>query len=303
MFVVKCQILKNFSIDPLSIFYDPKVFFIQTFNSFINFKQYFHHIIFQEFTETGYLKEIKVSKFQSIFNTLNIINISILISSLIILIPINLIRRSKNNTHKIDVNYLLLIILICIFISGVFNISKHWYDAGYIYALLSILFIFFIGENYSKLIYYKIGKILFIYFSFISIISQIILISRNYYPFLNGYPGPGIPIGIYERNNIKNDIINASNICNINSIESKNLIIDDYTYWYFSKSKWPMSITYIWLDQKEELIKPFLRKSRSDGIIVNCSSMPNGYVRFMKKSGAICCISKESLSNATSVSD
>jgi len=288
--------LKSNALDLSNVLKNPPLFFSQLFDSIFKIPRYFYNLTFQEFSETSYTEAIKVGDLTKFINYLIVFNTALLIVSIVAFSLLFIWFKTSSSSIGICI----ILIIFCLLVSSVINIPKHWYDSGYLYALLSIAAIFFVGNNYSKLIEQKFFIALLIYFFIISIFSQLIFTNRYLKSYINGYVGPGMQIGIYEKLDIKKSIKNALEICLINSIDSKNLIIDDVTYLYFQKTKFPMPITYLWVDSNEVEVDKVIYSTNSDGIIVHCSSLPEKYINIMQKSGPICCVSKQSLQNSLS---
>jgi hypothetical protein len=291
------QFLRSFSIDPISLFYDPLLFFDQTYHSLIRFPEYIQKLGFQEWSQVNYLPNSPLSVFAKIANILLGINAVIIFLGLMILLPYQYSRKDFIAGRFITVNLALLTLFVCMLISGVFNLTKHWYDAGYLYALMMIILIFFIGENYSGKLYDEVGQKIFFYLGAVALLSQVIFVDRNLSAFMNGYVGPGIQIGKYESENLHDDLVAVSRTCDLDPVNSKKLVVDDFTYGYFKKSKWPMAISYIWVNNDKESIDLLFSMADSGGMAVYCSSVPDQFKPFVKKEGNICCMSKNQLKN------
>jgi hypothetical protein len=135
----------------------------------------------------------------------------------------------------------------------------------------------------------------------VALLSQIVLIQRYLPTFIAGYAGPSISIAKYDKRKFQHDLSAASLACNIDPIQSKKLVVDDYTYLYFQKSKWPMAITYIWLGNDDKSIRQFFLKVDSDGLVVSCSPMLEPFKLFVKREGNVCCITKEALKSLSTL--
>jgi len=75
---------------------------------------------------------------------------------------------------------------------------------------------------------------------------------------------------------------------------------------YFQKSKWPMAITYIKLccddeSSRDRFLRQFVSQVDSDGLVVNCTAMPEPYMSVVKREGNVCCIPKNDLKNLSSL--
>ena len=97
----------------------------------------------------------------------------------------------------------------------------------------------------------------------------------------------------FDKNKFQSNMAKLESQCKINSITSKNLIVDDYTYLHFRKTKTPMSFTYIYFQGNEKSINNFYTNVSSDGLIVKCSMLDQNAQ--INKAGNICCISGKDL--------
>jgi hypothetical protein len=285
------NILKSFSINPLSIFYKPVSFFKDLYYSVLSFPKYINQISFMNLTDIGYLPAIKLNNFQKFTNFL--IGLSVL--GVFTYLFINL-RKKIIRKKTALINFILFVFFVCAIISALFNTQKNWYDAGYIYVILCITLIFFVGENKEMLPSNLNLKRLFIFLAVLSLFSQGIFISRYLPQFLKGFTGPGVAILNHESNKIRQDIDLLAKDCEINLISAKNLIVDDFTYFYLTKNKFPIPITYLFFSSggDENILRNFFSKANPDGLIARCG-IPNE--SFSKNRNGLCCISKANLLN------
>ena len=162
--------------------------------------------------------------------------------------------------------------------------------------MLCIALICFIGENKEMLPSNLSLKRLFIFFAVLSLFSQAIFILRYLPEFLEGFKGPGVSILNHESNKIRQDIDLLAQDCDISLISAKNLIVDDFTYFYLTKNKFPIPITYLYFSSSgdENILRNFFSKTNPDGLIARCG-IPNE--SFSKNRNGLCCISKANLLN------
>jgi hypothetical protein len=285
--------LQSFSFDPASLFYAPRYFFEQLVDSLSRSSLYWTQIGFLERPEVGYLPTSPLSIYAHIANLFIKINLTILFFIMVVFLPYHYYRKDVVTGRVVTVNLILFILVLCGIISAIFNLPKHWYDAGYLYALSLIVVVFFVGENFSGEIRRKITRIIFLYLGSVALLSQVIFINRNLPVFLDGFTGPGKPIGVYEEKQYRNDLMAATKACDIDPRRSKKLVVDDWTYGYLRKSKLPMPFTFIWLDNNEKDRQLFFSKVDSDGMVVSCSSVPTEYRQLLTRTGNICCASKK----------
>lgn len=287
--------LKSFSFDPLSIMHDPKLFFRNVYDSFFNLTKYLHQLGFQKHTDIAYLPIKPLNIFAKISNFFIKLDFVVIFLTLLVFVPLQYYRRDIISGRFVTINFMLTVLLGCTVISAMFNLPKNWYDAGYIYSLLLIILIFFAGENFPSLWQMRHVRKLAIYLGVVALLSQAVLIQRYLPAFLAGYAGPSISIAKYDNAKTQRDLAEASRTCGIDPVNSKKIVVDDQTYLYFHKSKWPMPITYIRFETNEVSMRGFFAKVNSDGLMVSCSSMPASFIRFSKSVGNICCISKDGL--------
>lgn len=285
-------ILKSFSLDPALLYKEPLNFLYQAFISLLFFGKYLLQLGFQSKTDINYLPPLPLGFFATSVNIFVWLNFTLAFYFICKL----LLRHYWLDVFKknfFTINTTLLLLTLCLIIGGIFNIPKNWYDAGYFYSVLIIVWIFFIVEN-SFEIPRLFAKRLYFYLACVALISQIVLIYRNLPSFLGGYVGPSISIVEYKHNKGMSEISAAALACGIDPIHSKKLILDDYTYLYFRRSSQPMPITYIFYDGNPVAAQKFISESDSDGLITRCSSI-GAYTPFAKHAGEVCCIPKNDL--------
>lgn len=294
-------LFKSFSFDPLLIFSDTRSFFDQAYNSITWFKKYLHQIGFQRYTDIAYLPSFRVKPLAQIANIFIKFNFALMFLALLAFLPFQYLKNDILKGRIVTINSALIVLLICGLISAVFNLPKNWYDAGFVYALLLIILVFFVGENFPDVFRKRITRIFFVYVGLVSLLSQGVFISRNLPAFLNGYAGPSVSIVKWNSEKMQADIIAASQTCSIDIVGGKKLVVDDYTYLYLRKTKWPMPITYIWAENNDKSIREFFSTVGSDGLIVNCTAMLSPYLSVVRREGDVCCIPKNELANLASL--
>ena len=295
------KMLKSYSLDPASLLYNPLYFFDQAYQSLMRFPTYLHQLGFQKHTDVSYLPNLPLSLSAKVSNIFIYLNVAVAFFTLMIALPLKYYRKDVVTGRLVTINLVLLTLFCCVLISAIFNLPKNWYDAGYLYALLLIIIIFFLGENYSDLFQKTAARKAFIYLGVAALLSQSVFVYRNLPAFMDGYTGPGVSIAKYDSIKTQDDLLAASRACSIDPVHSKKVVVDDYTYLYFQKSKWPMAITYIWFLPDDKSIRQFFSKVDSDGLVVNCTGILAPYMPFVKREGNICCIPKNELKNLLSL--
>jgi hypothetical protein len=299
-------LLKSFSFDPASLLYDPRHFFDQTYQSWMRSPRYLEQLGFRSETDIGYLPGLPRNVFAWLANIFIKMNVSVAFLGLLVLLPFQFYRKDVVAGRFVTVNLVLLVLYGCALTNATFNLPKNWYDAGYLYALLLIIIIFSLGENFPGIFQKASAEKVFLYLGAVALLSQAVFIQRNLPEFLAGFAGPGVSIAKYDAIKTHDDLEAASRSCNIDPARSKKVVVDDYTYLYFRKSKWPMAITYIWPccdddSMRDKFFRQFFSKVDSDGLVVNCTPMLAPYLPVVKREGNVCCISKNDLVNLSSL--
>jgi hypothetical protein len=267
----------------------------------IRFTKYLHQLGFQQKTDAGYLPDLPLDTSAKFANILIRFNFAVAFFTLMIALPFQYYRKDVVVGRFVTVNFIILVLFWCVLIGAIFNLPKNWYDAGYLYALMVIILIFFIGEDFNGVFQKPFVRKLYIYIGTVSLLSQAVFIHRNLPAFMEGFTGPGVSIVKYNSNKAHNNLLSASRACNIDPVHSKKIVVDDYTYYYFSKSKWPMAITYIIANRDDKSIREFFSIADSDGLVASCEAIPASYRTLVKKEGNICCIAKNELKNLLSL--
>lgn len=281
--------LKGFSIDPSLLFRDPIEFLKKIYESLRRTAEYFQHISFQTEYQWNYLKPQEKSLFISILNFLFRLNITLAALGLVIGLAFYYVKDLKQK-KALSINLLLIFLFLIIIISALFNLTKNFYDADYLYTLLVITLVIFIAENRIFYIKPRITIYVVTYLSLISIASQYIFTTHNLTAFENGFTGPGIAMNQYQRS--QPAIKAAAKQCNIDPINSNFVITDDLTYGYFRKSHGPIAYTYIFIDSRPDTFKRVLENLDSSGVILSCSVMREDLRAKSLEVDGICCVSK-----------
>ncbi len=289
------HLLKSFSFDPLSLFYSPQTFLDNSLGSLANFKKYLHQIGFQASTDLNYLPPHKVGLVAQLANLLISTNFIAVFFGLSFCLPYLYWRNDIKRKRFQTINGVLLSLLFCLFISAVFNLPKNWYDAGYVYTVLIIILVFFIAENFPDKFFKPAVRKAMVYLFMVSILSQVVFLHRNLIDFFKGYAGPGVPLINYHSNESTKEIEAASEVCNINPVSGKSIIVDDYTYLFFSRSRNPIPITYVLVGNNAAGIQSFISRSNSSGMALRCDALPQTYKPYAIRVGRVCCIPEKSI--------
>jgi hypothetical protein len=290
------QLIISFSFDPLSFFYDFSFFIEKCLASIHQFDRYLYQNGFQSITDINYLPSHPLGPMAILANCFIYTNIVLCFFCLIIGLPFFYIIKDVSRGEYLTINAVLITLLFSVFLGAVFNLPKNWYDAGYVYSLLIIILIFFIAANLPG----KFPRLfcLFCFFYFVStgLLSQIVFMHRYSNDLKEGYAGPGVKISEYSYDaNRFSELSDTAELCKLDVINGKHLIVDDYTYFHFASTIMPMPITYIFLENDSFKIQEFIHESNSSGMIVRCDYMPSSIISVSKRHGGLCCISQENL--------
>jgi hypothetical protein len=291
------ELIKSFSFDPLSIFYDPALFFDKAYHSLIRSREYLDNLIFKSEYTWNYLPHRKLYLVTKIINKLIKLNTLLIFFGLLIFMPYYYYQKNFSKGNFITPNLALIVLFSCLIINAIFNLPKNFYDADYFYVMMIIILIFFIGENALFNLKSNIFKKLLIYIILVSTLSQLAFAIFYLRPFMKGAVSLGIPIGKYENENIHNSIAKAANACNIDPIQSKHVVTDDLTYGFFRKSHGPVSFTYLFVDDQKNPLKIFFNNMDSSGMVLDCSLMPEKLREDSIRVNNICCISQKKIND------
>ena len=287
-------LLRSYSLDLSASLYNPHGFIHQLQQSLMSFPKYLHQLGFQAITDANYLPAFPLGLFAKLANVFIQLNFVIAFFTILVLLPLRYYRIDVGSRSFVTINAILFVLLVCLIVSALFNIPKNWYDAGYLYTGLMIIWMFFIGENFRGIFHRPIGRKIFIYLACVALLSQAVFIHRYLPAFWGGYAGPSISVVNYDHSKMLEDLTSASRACDIDPVRSKKVIVDDYTYLYFQKSRQPMAITYIFHGNDAASSQKFISEVDSDGLIARCSSIA-AYIPFAKRAGDVCCVSKNDL--------
>lgn len=286
-------LLKSFYIDPADIVRNPRLFFDEFIHSLGNFDKYIRQLTFQQNVGINYLPSVSVGQRAALANFVMKANILTMLVGTLVILPYFYIKDILQG-RLISINLVLFVLLGCILMGASLSLTKNWYDAGYVYVMLVIVIVFVFVGNKHKPLKQSIVVGVLIYLSATSIFSQTIFNYRYLPAFFRGFGGPGISIKTYDYQRAQSDISASAKACAIDPVNSKGVIFDDYTYFFFQKSQKPMAITYV-LYLKDKALFDFVADSGSAGIVTRCTSIPKAYLPYTKVTGSVCCVPQEAL--------
>ncbi len=290
-------IFSSFNVNLQNIFYAPKQFLLEIYTNLLTYQIDIDRISFQPTTEINYLPPIKVGPRIVQLNTLIYWNY---LAIFFLLITANSFSYLRDLLKRkiITTNLLSLTLLICTFISLLINNTKHWYDAGYIWVLLSLAALIYFSEQIPYLLKRGINYFFYFftgYFLIVAIASVWILIHNYELPLRGGFAGPSIPLANYHYKKLKKQFDQLASECNIDVNNSKNLILDDYTYYHFQKSKYPLSYTYLFYGPDQKFLATFWNKFQIDGIIIRAAPIPEKVRKYSVQIDGVLCVPKKNI--------
>lgn len=250
-----------------NIVHHPTLFFSELGHSILNFKRELTHLRFLANSEIGYLPSVTLTWPVRVFNIVIFVNYLVLMCG-ILFFSIRSYYQDLQQKKFLTPHLLVLSILFCAFLNFSLNLCKHWYDAGYLWALLVFATVAYIAEHMAWIIKQKTTYVILIYVLLVGIVSQIILVTHYWQPFQNGFEGVSISLHKYNSQRTERVLKKLSLLCRINRRKSHYLILDDATYLYFQESSCPLAITYLWMGNDQKFLEEFGNSYPSDGMIV-----------------------------------
>lgn len=256
-----------------NIWYHPTLFFSELGHSISNYRPELIHLRFQPNSEIGYLPHVSLTGFVRIFNKLIVFNYFALVLSVLFL-TVRSYYHDLQHKKFLTPHLLVLELLFCAFLNFSLNLCKHWYDAGYLWALLVCAAVVYVSEHISWLIKQKATYVIFSYVLLVGIVSQYILISNYWQPFHNGFEGPSISLHNYDPTKTDGVFEKLSLACQIDRKKAQYIIIDDATYLYFQQAPYPLAVTYILMGNDQNFLNQFGSKYPIDGMVVRARYLP-----------------------------
>ncbi len=290
------QMLSGFSINFSNIIKNPTQFLHDLQYNLSDYKIEIDRISFQSIAQVNYLPPITMSRKLVWMNTLITINYWAIffftLTSGIVFYVRDLIKHKKIVTDHL----LVLVILGCAVINVSINQCKNWYDAGFLWSLLVIAFIILIANHLPFLLKRMYFYVVICYFLLFGTASLYFLIQRYEPPLKEGFYGPSISLVKYDYDSINNELSKLASLCHIDVKKAQNLIIDDLTYFYFQKNKYPLAYSYLFYGNDRSFLHQFLNKFNPGGIVVRSTTLPAPLIeKYAIKRGEFICVPKENL--------
>ena len=294
------QFMNSFNINPADILTSPRLFVHQFLHSLKTEKSLLTKIEFQKRADVNYLPPLQLDKKEKVINRVIIFYyLSLFVILLMAIIRSYFADFRKNNFFSF--NLILLSTFGSILIWNLLNLTKTWYDVGYFWATLSIICVFFITENLNKIKRRTACQVVIIS-SIICIISLQIFHLNYRYKILHGYAGPSVPLVNFHFKEYQKTLRLAEVACFADKKASNNLALDDYTYLYFKRSKYPVLVTYINHHTTGNKFPALIKQGKISSIIIRCSSfvsIPNLKEKSLIHIGNICCYPGNKLKELT----
>ena len=256
-----------------NIWHHPGLFLSEVGQSILNFKRELAHLRFHANSEIGYLPSITMTWTVRLFNKVLFFNYGVLVLSILIL-SVRAYYQDLRQKKVITSHLLLLGILFCAFLNFVLNLCKHWYDAGYLWALLVCAIVVYLAAHRAWILKQKATYFIMIYVLLVGIFSQFILLTHYWQPFREGFAGPSISLHHYDANKNEQILQKLSLLCQIDRTKARYLILDDATYFYFQQAPYPLAITYLLVGEDAQFLGEIGNKYPSDGMVVRARYLP-----------------------------
>ncbi len=281
--------MASFNINPGDMFFNFPHFIDQLKQSLASEKMLLNRLVFQTNSQVNYLPDL--SSNNTIINYVLITNSLILFFYLLIQLFIRYKQDIQTNNF-ISSHLLLLLIVLGMIAGNILNLTKNWYDVGYFWAIILITFIAYLHKSFSKNLNKTVYLCVFIYLILCGT-GSIILFQKNYEtPLLNGFAGPGVSLVHFHYRQYKREMHQAKRFCLNYQRQQTGIVLDDYTYLYFRKFKYPISVTFVNINTKINQFPILIKANKISSIITRCtsiSSIPHFQEKNVIRLGTVCC--------------
>lgn len=288
--------MDSFNIHLSELFLNTQNFLGQLNQSLIDDKSLLlSKLIFQNVTDINYMPSLSTNV--DIINKMLEINVMLLSLYLLIALVIGY-GKDIYNKNYLSPRLLLLFIMLSIIGGNLLNITKTWYDVGYFWAIVMIIFIAHLQESVAKKLNQIITICIFCYLIMIAIFSLIVFQQNYKKPLLTDFAGPGVNLSHFNYQNYQQEMKKVTQHCLGNNKSPHGLVLDDYTYLYFKKFKFPILITFINNHTDSNQFPKFINANQLGAIIIRCTYLPivpNFQEKNVIRLGDICCISNDKL--------
>lgn len=187
---------------------------------------------------------------------------------------------------------------------GHLAIYNAWnFYSGALVLPLVIWMLVLMGADFFQLVMKKIwakrALVIILLFSlasfctlFFSVVPSLILTNYADQSFLIGQP---LSVATFNFPSQRLRVRALANQCGIQGDGASRLIVDDLTYFAFDQLRQPLHMVYLYeggfgADISGNKIKPFLAKMANEGIIAQCTYLPEMYKASAIRDGNYCCV-------------
>ncbi len=281
--------MDSFNINVSSLFTNMPVFFSQLKQSVTNNTALLSKLVYQQQTDIGYMPPLSTQS--GVINIILQFNVLVISLYLFITLILNYIKDVQNKLY-FSPRLLLLLIMFSIIGGNILNLSKTWYDVGYFWAIIMILFIAQFQESFTTKLN-QATKLLILSYLIIIAIFSLIIFNKNYrVPLLTYFEGPGVNLTHFNYNQYRHEMQKISQYCLDNKKITHGIVLDDYTYLYFKNFRYPLLITYVNNHTNSNQFPSFVKAREVNAIIVRCSYIsivPNIKEKNILRFGDVCC--------------
>ena len=263
-----------------------------------------NYVLFSNNYQSGWLPAVDEGSLTFAVRFVNDISQALLLTCLwsALLLPLFFFCKFINSAKNRE-NFFLVLAL-WIGLVGHLAIFSTWnfYGAALILPL-SILILVLVGADSFQLAMQRLWAkwVLIIalvlslssfYVLFNTVLPKLILIAKADKGLLLGQP---LSVATFNFQSQRLRIRALATTCGIHGDDSNHLVIDDLTYFAFNRLHQPIHMIYLYeggfgLDVAGDRIEPFLTKMASDGIIAQCTYLPQLYKDKAVRDGNYCCV-------------
>lgn len=295
------QIISNVMVNPLLLVTDTKLTSQKLIENFQRFNIYVYHVLFSENYQYEWLPEIRMEPILKRLINFLLRNIIFLWMGSIALQFVFIVRKKKIwwKSYSFCIGVALIMGLVGI---NFFQSTRHFYESPFIIPLLVLCvgILLTMAKSYPRKIV-SCAKFLSLVSILLSSVSVVVLI-YYFYPIAKtdwikgGYlPAQRYSVSAFNRDSMKGRIERLAARCGIrNDPELKHLVVDDYTYSFFGKTKEPFHAHYVmkgWGKDLADKVK-FLTEYQSSGLIGSCRFLDEEILPLVERDGELCCAPK-----------
>jgi hypothetical protein len=289
------RMVRTMSLDLRLVVRAPRLFLHDVFDNLTSAYRYVQNLGFREGSDVGYLPVAPETPAVSLVNLAIHLAVLVIVATAGVTAFRGYVHRARARQFG-HASVLPVLLLLAVIVSIAFNVPKVWYDAGYVYALTALGLLVSLRENHPHFLSSQRGTVAIGSFLAVSLFSQVVFVHRLLPEFMRGFAGPGIALVHHDQDEYEAELSTLDDACRIDPESSSRLVVDDYTYWHYKRSRLPMAITYIeHFIANTEAARRFVAESDSDGVVVRCDAIPSSYSVVTARTRRFCCIAKSDL--------